>query len=68
VAGGATTADIVNISDEFKALASGLVAKAMFSGSCAEKPDFIRRYNEVSELLVLISSDSAQWLSHDPAP
>jgi len=48
----AAAGGVVNVSDEVKALAPDLVARAMFGGNCAEKSDdFIRRYNEVSQLV-----------------
>ncbi|NP_001168470.1 Ent-isokaurene C2/C3-hydroxylase [Zea mays] len=60
----------VNVSAEVKALAPDLVARAMFGGNCAEKADFIRRYNEVSQLVsgfflvdLFPSSRLVRWLS-----
>jgi hypothetical protein len=66
----AAAGGVVNVSDEVKALAPDLVAKAMFGDSCAEKSDFIRRYDEVSELVsgfflvdLFPSSRLVRWLS-----
>jgi cytochrome P450 len=60
----------VNVSAEVKALAPDLVARAMFGGNCAEKADFICRYNEVSQLVsgfflvdLFPSSRLVRWLS-----
>ncbi|KAF8647289.1 hypothetical protein HU200_065440 [Digitaria exilis] len=61
---------VVNISDEVKALAPDLVARAMFGGKCAEKSDFVVQYDEISKLVsgffpvdLFPSSRLVRWLS-----
>ncbi|OEL35490.1 Premnaspirodiene oxygenase [Dichanthelium oligosanthes] len=66
----AAGAGVVNMSDEVKALAPDLVARAMFGGMCAEKSDFVVQYDEVSKLVsgffpvdLFPSSRLVRWLS-----
>ncbi|TVU07078.1 hypothetical protein EJB05_47118, partial [Eragrostis curvula] len=69
-AGARHEAGVVNVSNEVKALAPHLVAMAMFGGKCAMKSDFVRLYDEVSELVsgffpvdLFPSSRLVRWLS-----
>ena len=50
-AAAAAAGGVVNISEEVKALAPDLVARAIFGGECAEKSDFVVQYDEVSKLV-----------------
>ncbi|PAN37153.1 hypothetical protein PAHAL_7G015300 [Panicum hallii] len=50
-AAGVGAGGVVNVSEEVKALAPDLVARAIFGGTCAEKSDFVIQYDEVSKLV-----------------
>ena len=70
VAATAASGGVVNISEEVKALAPDLVARAIFGGECAEKSDFVIQYDEVSKLVsgyfpedLFPSSRLVRWLS-----
>ena len=70
VAATAASGGVVNISEEVKALAPDLVARAIFGGECAEKSDFVVQYDEVSKLVsgffpedLFPSSRLVRWLS-----